>query len=237
MSTYISLTNELLRRVGEVTIDSTELDNARNVQALAKTAINSSVRELMHSAQEWPFALITVTQTLATDGTSTYAFPADFSGVDWESFYLKKLTVANNQPKRLPVLSYTQYLDTARPIEDQTGTGGYGVPEAIYQTQNGFFGVTPKSDQAYQIEYKYWRFPPDLVDANDVCIVPSRFDNVLIDGAMTYMMLYRSNEQSAAIHRDKFESGIKVMRRLLLDEPLTMRSTMIVNASSSPRLM
>jgi hypothetical protein len=54
---------------------------------------------------------------------------------------------------------------------------------------------------------------------------------------MTFMMLYRSNEQSAAIHRDKFENGIKTMRRLLLDEPLTMRSTMIVNALSSPRVM
>lgn len=237
MSTYLSLTNELLRRVGEVTMDSTDFDNARNVQALAKIAINSSVRELMHSAQEWPFALVTQTQTLATNGTATYAFPSDFSSVDWESFYLKQLTAANNQPKRLPVLSYTQYLDTARPVEDQTGTGGYGVPESVYQTQNGFFGVTPKSDQAYQIEYKYWRFPVDLVESTDECIVPSRFDSVVIDGAMTYMMLYRSNEQSAAIHRDRFENGIRTMRRLLLDEPLTMRSTMIVPALVSPRVM
>jgi len=237
MSTYISLTNELLRRMGEVTMDSTDFDNARNVQALAKIAINSSVRELMHSAQEWPFALMTNTQTLATNGTATYAFPSDFSSVDWESFYLKQLTAANNQPKRLPVLTYTQYLDERRPIEDQTGAGGYGAPEAVYQTQNGLFGVTPKSDQAYEIEYKYWKFPVDLVEANDSCIVPSRFDSVVIDGAMTYMMLYRSNEQSAAIHRDKFENGIKTMRRLLMDEPLTMRSTMIVNALSSPRVM
>lgn len=218
-------------------MDPTEFDGARNVQALAKIAINSSVRELMHSAQEWPFALSTVTKVLATDGTATYAFPADFSSVDWESFYLKQITGANNQPRRLPVLTYTQYLDERRPIEDQTGTGGYGAPEAIYQTQDGFFGVTPKSNQAYEIEYKYWKFPNDLVLADDVCIVPSRFDNVIIDGAMTYMMLYRSNEQSAAIHRDRFEQGIKAMRRLLMDEPFSMRSTMIVPALVSPRVM
>lgn len=223
--------------MGEVTMDSTDFDNARNIQALAKNAINSSVRELMHSAQEWPFVLTTVTKTLATDGTATYAFPSDFSSVDWESFYLKQLTAANNQPKRLPVLTYTQYLDERRPTEDQTGSGGYGAPEAIYQTQEGYFGVSPKSDQAYEIEYKYWKFPADLVDAADTCIVPSRFDNVLIDGAMTYMMLYRSNEQSASIHRDKFDNGIKTMRRLLMDEPLTMRSTMIVPALVSTRVM
>jgi hypothetical protein len=237
MSTYISLTNELLRRVGEVVMDSTEFDGARNVQALAKQAINSSVKELMHSAQEWPFALVTGTHTLATDGTSTYSFPTEFSSVDWESFYLRQLIAANNEARRLPVMSYTQYLDERRPKDDMAGAGGYGVPEAVYQTQEGKFGVTPPADQAYVVEYKYWQFPSDMVDSTDECIVPTRFDNVVIDGGMTYMMLYRSNEQSAAIHRDRFEQGIRNMRRLLMDEPLTMRSTMLIPTYVSQRVM
>ena len=210
-------------------MDSTQFDGARNVQGLAKQAINSSVRELMHSAQEWPFALVTGTQTLATDGTSTYALPADMSSVDWESFYLRQHVTANNEPLRLPVLTYTEYLDTRRPSDDTSGVGGYGPTEAVYQTQEGVFGVTPRADHEYVIEYKYWLFPSDMVESTDVCIVPSRFDNVVIDGAMTYMMLYRSNEQSANIHRERFEQGIKTMRRLLMDEPLSMRSTMIVS--------
>lgn len=222
--------------MGEVNMDSTEFDGARNVQALAKQAINSSVKELMHSAQEWPFALVTGTQTLATDGTSVYSFPSSFSSVDWESFYLRQLSSANNEPKRLPVMSYTQYLDQRRPKDDMSGAGGYGVPEAIYQTQDSKFGVTPPADQAYVIEYKYWAFPDDMVNSTDVCIVPTRFDNVIIDGGMTYMMLYRSNEQSAAIHRDRFEQGIKTMRRLLMDEPLSMRSTMIVSSNIPQRV-
>lgn len=218
-------------------MDSTEFSGARNVQSLAKIAINSSVKELMHSAQEWPFALVTGTQTLATDGTATYDFPTSFSSVDWESFYLRQLTAANNEPKRLPVMSYTQYLDERRPNDDKSGSGGYGVTEAVYQTQDGKFGVTPRADQPYVIEYKYWAFPVDMVADTDVCIVPTRFDNVIIDGAMTYMMLYRSNEQSAAIHRDRFEQGIKNMRRLLMDEPLIMRSTMLVPTYVSQRVM
>lgn len=223
--------------MGEVIMDSTEFDGARNVQALAKQAINSSVKELMHSAQEWPFALVTGTQTLATDGTSVYDFPSSFSSVDWESFYLRQLSAAGNEPKRLPVMSYTQYLDERRPNDETSGAGGYGATEAVYQTQDGKFGVTPPADQAYVIEYKYWQFPDDMSASTDVCIVPTRFDNVIIDGGMTYMMLYRSNEQSAAIHRDRFEQGIKNMRRLLMDEPLSMRSTMIVPAYVSQRVM
>lgn len=223
--------------MGEVVMDTTQFDGARNIQALAKTAVNSSVRELMHSAQEWPFTLVTQTQTLATDGTAMYSLPANASSVDWESFYLKQLTAANNQPRRLPVLTYTQYLDERRPMEDQTGTGGYGAPEAVYQTQEGKFGVTPKSDQAYEIEYKYWLFPADMVLADDVCIVPSRFDNVVLDGAMFYTLMFRSNEQGANIYRDKFDNGIRTMRRLLLDEPLSMRSTMLTRPAFSPRVM
>lgn len=223
--------------MGEVTMDSTEFDNARNVQALAKQAINSSVRELMHSAQEWPFALVTHTQTLATDGTAAYDFPTDFSSVDWESFYLRQLSTASNEPRRLPVMTYAQYLDNRRPIDDTSGAGGYGVTEAVYQTQENKFGVTPRADQAYVIEYKYWLFPADMAEATDNCLVPTRFDNVVIDGAMTYMMIYRSNEQSANIHRERFDQGIKSMRRLLMDEPLTMRSTMSTYTNSSKRVL
>jgi hypothetical protein len=189
----------------------------------------------MHSAQEWPFALVTNTQTL-TVGTGTYSFPSTLSSVDWESFYLKKLTAADNDPLRLPVLTYTDYLDNYRPGEDVNGTGGYGPSIAVYQTQESKFGITPLPDQAYQVEYKYWSFPADLVESTDVCIIPDRFTSVLIDGAMFYMLMFRSNEQGASIYKEKFDNGIRTMRRLLLDEPLYMRSTMIVKPSFNPRV-
>ena len=96
--------------------------------------------------------------------------------------------------------------------------------------------MTPLPDQAYVIEYKYWSFPADLVDSTDVCLIPDRFTNVLLDGAMFYMLMFRSNEQGATIYRDKFDTGIRTMRRLLLDEPLYMRSMMITKPSSNPRV-
>jgi len=235
MSTFISLTNELLRRMGEVVLDTTEFAGARNIQALAKNAINSSIRELMHGAQEWPFALTTYTQTM-TAGTGTYSFPSDLSSVDWESFYLKQLTAANNDPSRLPVLTYVDHLDNYRPNEDMTGVGGRGVPVAVYQTQESKFGVTPKPDQAYEIEYKYWSFPAALSADTDVAIIPDRFNGVLLDGAMFYMLMFRSNEQGAAVYKDKFDIGIRAMRRLLLDEPLYMSSTASISPSFHPRV-
>jgi hypothetical protein len=220
--------------MGEVTLDVTQFPSPRNIQGLAKEAINSSIREILHSAQEFPFTLVTQTQTL-TVGTGVYSLPTNAASVDWESFYLKKLTAANNSPARLFAIPYTQYLNEFRIVEDNAGTGGYRYPSNVYQTQDFKFGVTPLPNAAYQIEYKYWQFPDSLVDYSDVCIIPSRFDTVIIDGAMMYMMLYRSNEQSAAIHKDKFENGIKTMRRLLCDEPLQVRSTVKQYPYFSPR--
>jgi hypothetical protein len=236
MATYLSLTNELLRRLNEVTMDSTDLANAKNIQALAKDAINSAIREILHSAQEWPFTLVTYTQTLSV-GTGTYAFPTATSSVDWDSFYLKKSTTYNNSPGKLKLITFDYYTEQRRPIDDNAGTGGYAPPVYVYQTQESKFGISPLPAYAYEVEYKYWSFPDDLVLYTDVCIIPDRFKNVVIDGAMAYMMLFRSNEQSANIHAEKFDQGIRAMRRLLLDEPISVQSTAITRSYISLRVM
>ena len=225
MATFLDVTNELLRRLNEVTIDQSDFLTVRNVQALAKDSVNSSVRKIIQSAQEWPFTLTTYEQTL-TAGTREYDFPADMSSVDWESFYIKQLASKSNTPRKLEVIPYTAYLETYRSGDDTGDSGsGIGVPLRIYQTQEEKFGVTPSPDDAYVIEYKYWTFPTAMTAFDDVCVIPDRFIHVVIDGAMMYMMRFRSNEQSAAVHQNDFIEGIKMMRRVLVDDNLSLRST------------
>ncbi len=79
----------------------------------------------------------------------------------------------------------------------------------------------------------YWKFPTDLTTFNDVAIIPDRFKNVVIDGAMMFMMRFRSNEQSAAMHQNNFEDGIKTMRRVLIDDTLFVRSTVVGDSRTS----
>jgi len=225
MATFLNITNELLRRLNEVVIDQDDFLTVRNVQALAKDAVNSSVRKIIQSAQEWPFTLATYEQTL-TAGTREYDFPSTMSSVDWESFYIKQLASKSNQPRKLTVIPYTEYLETYRPGDETGDSGsGIGVPLRVYQTQEEKFGVTPSPDDAYVIEYKYWTFPTALSAYDDVCVIPDRFIHVVIDGAMMYMMRFRSNEQSAAVHQNDFVEGIKMMRRVLVDDNLSLRST------------
>lgn len=235
MSTYLNLTNELLRRMGEVVMDVTDFNGARNIQALAKTAVNSAVREILHNAQEWPFLLSIETQTL-TKGVGAYSFPANTSSVNWDSFYLKQHPTENNSPFRLNIITYVDYLKRYRPREDSNGEDGEGVPEIAYQTNDLTFGVSPLPLTDFEVEYQYFSYPEDLVEADDVCIIPSRFDNILLDGAMFYMLMYRSNEQGANIYKDKFDLGIRSMRRLLLDAPLYVTSTSVTRPSYSTHM-
>ena len=235
MSTYVTLVNELLRRLNEVTLDiaGDGFDSVRNVQALAKDAVNSSIRLILQDGQEWPFLKTTFTQTLSV-GTRQYAFPADYSSTDWDTFYLKKLSSENNSPMPLSTISYEQYIQNVRPSDD-TGdqVNGDGPPALVYQTLGNSFGVSPIPDAAYEIEYVYWRFPTDLTAFNDVAIIPDRFKHVVIDGAMMFMMRFRSNEQSAAMHQNNFEDGIKTMRRVTFDDTLFVRSTVVGDSRTS----
>ncbi len=224
-TTFLNLTNEVLRRLNEVQIDVNDFSGVRNVQALAKDAVNSSIREILQDAQEWYFTLQTTTQTM-TVGIGTYSFPADYSKADWDTFYIRELN-DTNIPRRLELITYDEYIKYHRTDEDQSGSGGYTVPKYVYMTMDQKFGVSPLPDAAYVVEYRYWKFPADLILATDTCIVPDRFKHVVIDGAMMYMMQFRSNDQSYAFHRDKFSNGIKTMRRLLMDQHIRVTSTML----------
>jgi hypothetical protein len=225
---YVTLVNKVLVRLNEVSLDiaGDGFDTVRGVQLLAKEAVNSSIRMILQDGQEWPFLKQVYTQALSA-GTRQYSFPADMSTVDWDTFYLKLLSSRDNEPVALRPISYEEYIQRFRGRDDTGDASGDGAPQYVYQTFENKFGVTPVPDDAYEVEYVYWSFPSDLTLFSDSSIIPSRFDHVIVDGAVMFMMRFRSNEQSAAVHQNNFEQGIKAMRRLLLDDDLAVRSTVI----------
>ena len=217
-----------MRRLNEVPLNTAGdgFSTVKNVQAIAKDAINNAIREILQDGHQFPFLKTTTTQTL-TAGTGTYDLPTDMASVDWETFYLQALSSAGNTARSLPTIPFEEYVRIYKAIEENSGTGARSSPDLVYQTSEEKFGVTPLPDAAYVIEYVYYKFPADLSAFDDEMIIPDRFKYIIIDGAMVYMMRFRSNEQSAQIHQAKFQEGIKAMRRLLLDDTLFVRSSMI----------
>jgi len=247
-TTYLSITNELLRRLNEVTFATSGegFDTAKNIQAIAKDAINNSIREILQDGHQFPFLKRTKSQTL-TAGTGTYSFPEanasatpailGVASVDWDTFYLNILASSSNSPKALPTISFDQYIKSYKAMEESAGTSGRSTPDIVYQTAEEKFGISPVPDAAYIIDYVYYGFPDDLSVFGDTMIIPDRFKHIVIDGAMMYMMRFRSNEQSAQIHQQKFKDGMKVMRRLLLDDPISVRSTMVTRPQHSSNVL
>lgn len=230
MSNFVTLVNKLLVRLNEVPLDTggAGFDSVRNVQQLAKNAINDAVRVIVQTGEEWPFLKVTETQ-VTTAGTSLYSFPDDFASGDWETFYLKKSLI--NAPKQLPSIDYQRFVKDFRSLDDVNTLGG--VPEVIYSTYGDNFGVYPTPNDTYTLEYTYWSVPSDMVTYGQDCIIPTRFDHVIVDGAMAIMMRFRSNEQSASIHQNNFEEGIRRMRRTVIDQPLQVTSTVIAGSSNA----
>lgn len=192
-STYLSLTNRLLRRLNEVVLDETDFASARNVQALAKDSINYSIREILSYVQEWPFTTTTTTQVL-TSGTQEYDFPVDLHVVDWDSFFLQKDAALSPvvDGAKLDTISYDEYQESYRANDANLASSSYSKPERIYRTQKTKFGVSPPPDQAYTIQYVYNSFPSDLALNTDTTIIPPRFDHVIIEGAVLQLM-YKHN--------------------------------------------
>ena len=219
MSTFVELTNKLLRRLNEVPLDvaGDGFDTTRSVQATAKDAINYSIRLLIDEAQEWPFLHTEYTQTISS-GTREYSFPSGYSSTDWDTFFLE-----GTNATELPMVSYERYTKTDR-ADDSNGTNT-GVPTSVVQTLKDTYIVTPVPDATYSISYTYWSAGADLALYNDVCVVPSRWDYIIIEGAMMFMMQFRSNAQMAAERREDFSKGIDIMRRVLLPDVHSVTTT------------
>jgi hypothetical protein len=56
---------------------------------------------------------------------------------------------------------------------------------------------------------------------------------VIIDGAMHYAYLFRSNEQAATLAKSKFEEGVKRMRTMLVNRYSYVRSGMLATSRTS----
>jgi len=228
---YISLVNEVNRRLNEVELTSGNFSTAKGFYSQIKDSVNSSIRDINQTHYEWPFNHELAEDTL-TAGTTRYAFPADAGSIDFDTFRIKESTTFGNATVKLGVVAYEDYLENAVAQEYGDNTSKRKVPTSVFQATNLEWGVTPPPDQAYEIVYEYYSVPSDLSSSTDVPTVPERFRHVIIDGAMYHAYMFRSNEQAANLAKSKFEEGLKRMRTILVNRYTYMRGTAINQVGS-----
>lgn len=219
-STFINLTNELLRKFNEVEITSEiTFNSVRGVQAVAKDAIRHAVRMINQFHYEWPFNAYEHTQILSP-GVQEYSWPDNFKIVEWESFMISKDDDLNVNTKSLKVIPREEWYRYARNLDLDVDTDGRAIPHSVFPSHGNGFGLTPSPDQEYTLKYRYFREPADLVNPTDEVIIPSQWDNVIISMATPFMHEFRSNAELAAMTRDHAMQQLKQMRGILINRDL-----------------
>lgn len=231
-TTYLDLSNRLLRRLNEVELTSGNFSAAIGVQATVKDAILDTIREINNSRTDWPFNAVEHSQTLDV-GVEEYAWPEQFTMADWNSFQIQKDDVLNINTQSLRAISRDEWYEHYRDIDYDAVATGRGVPVYVFPSHGQGYGVTPSPDQEYSIKYRYYKNPADLSAYSDTTSIPTRYDYVIIGGALYHMNLFKENAQGVAIMKSYYDEGIRDMQNAYLPNPNYVYSGMVGKPSWS----
>lgn len=225
-STFLSLTNQLLRRLNEVEIAQADFERARGVQALAKDAVRNAVAKINQTEFEWPFNAAQHTVTLIT-GQEEYSWPTSFKVADWDSFQILKDDSLNTGYKTLKFIERDEWYRKYRDADYEAESTGVGIPDFVFPSHGDGFGVTPSPDQTYQVRFSYFMGHSELTAWGDTPTIPTQYDNVIVEGALYYLYMFRDNAESSNIAATVFEQGVKEMRTLLINKYARITDTRV----------
>ena len=117
-TTYLILSNRVLRELNEVEMTSSNFSSSRGIQTAVKDFINKSVHDIYNEGAELPLLHSSTTQVLQA-GDAEYTFPSDMRRVDFESFFLKPTELITNGEFTSNITSWTNAT---------TGAVGGGTP-------------------------------------------------------------------------------------------------------------
>lgn len=220
MSTYLELTNAVLRRMNESLLNSTNFATSYGVHATAREAVNSAVRKINQKEFQWPFNHRTVEQTL-TPLQQFYTVDATTKVIDWHSFRIKRDVGLDISASKLRNITYNKWLDSYFENDENSDEGA--KPQYVFSTQELRVGVSPKPDKAYTLVYESWGYPDSLVNHADICTIPERFNHVIYDGAQYVMELFKRNYEVLGPLRETFRDGISDMRTQLINKDERVR--------------
>jgi hypothetical protein len=225
-TTFLNLTNSLLRRLNEVEIAEVEFSGVRGVQSLSKDAVQNSINKINQAEYKWPFNAAEHTQVLAV-GQEEYSWPSSFKVADWNTFQLQKDDTLNTNHMTLQTISRDEYYNSHADLDDDSGTSGRGIPIYAWPGHGNGYGVSPSPDKAYTLKFRYYLQPTALSNFSDTSRIPDTYDHVILDGALYYMYMFRDNPEQAGVTSQLFLQGIKEMQGILINKYQSVRDTRI----------
>ena len=126
-TTYLTLTNRVLRELNETELTSSTFSSSRGIQTAVKDFVNKGIHDIYNETGEIPLLYSRTSQDL-TVGDNEYDFPADFRKADMDSFVLKPKELVTNGEFASNINSWTT--GDGSPSHTSSGNGRLNLNDA-----------------------------------------------------------------------------------------------------------
>ena len=247
-TTFLELTNELLRELNEIVLTSSNFSAAVGIQAHAKDCINRAYLDIVNEEPKWPF--LAVGESGATDpmygnvavsttaATRWYELKAasssivdDYGAIDWNNFYITTVGVSGETApyvsRNLSFITTEKWKDFRRTQEnaDDADQAVGGTPKYVIRSPDSRkFGLSPIPDKVYKVWFFAYNLPTQLDAHGDAIVFPDVYKTVILSKARYYTHQFKDNPQMAVFALDDYKKGLKSMRENLLHSTPTYMS-------------
>ena len=240
-TTYLDLTNEVLRELNEIPLTAANFANATGLQKFVKDTVNKSIFDIANEEPQLPFFSAGVSGstdpfygnvTVATvAGQRFYTLKAgsssittDYASIDWDDFYVTTINVSGETApyvsKGLRFLTLDDWKRYYRDSEneDDANSQTYGEPKFVIKSPDSRkFGLSPIPDKVYNIHFYAFVRPTALSAYDDTMVLPEQYSNIVTARMRYYVWQFKESPQQAAFALEDFKKAMKHMKSNLMN--------------------
>ncbi len=246
-TSYLTLTNEVLRELNEVQLTSSNFTSAVGIQAFVKEAVNRALNDIANEEPQLPFFATAASgetdpfygnvTVASVAGTRWYTLKSgsssittDYASIDWDDFYITTISVSGESApyvsKGLKFISLADWRRYLRDSEnsDDADTQTYGEPRYVIRSpDHRKFGLSPIPDKVYNVHFYAYDRPTALSAYSDNIVLPDQYANIITAKTRYYVHQFKENTQQAAFAMDDYKKGMKYMKSNLINpQPKSM---------------
>ncbi len=240
-TTFLTLTNDVLRELNEIELTSATFASAKGIQSFVKNSINKSINDIANEEPQLPFFAVAASGETdpfygnvtvpSVAGTRWYLLKSgssnittDYSSIDWDDFYLTTINVSGETApyvsqglKFITLDDWTRYLRDSE-NDDDADTQQYGEPKYIIRSHDHRkFGLSPIPDKVYNVHFYAYAAPTALSAYSDEIALPDQYSNVITARTRYYVWQFKESPQQAAFALDDYKKGMKHMKSNLMN--------------------
>ena len=239
-TTYLDLTNEVLRELNEIPLTSANFATAIGLQKFVKDAINKSIFDIANQEPQLPFFSAGVSgstdpfygnTTVATvagqrfytlkDGSSSIT--TDFASIDWDDFYITTINVSGESSpyvskglKFLNLADWKRYYRDSENADDANSKHGEPI-HVIKSPDSRKFGLSPIPDKVYNVHFYAFARPTALSAFSDEMVLPDQYKNIILARVRYYVWQFKESPQQAAFALEDYKKELRQMKSNLMN--------------------